>query len=79
MAWNDDDMAAYLKRAFPRRRRLTITEIESILEREEDAPLEILPNGEIRMFGESEKAERRSKKPLTMREDLGGEYGRIAA
>ena len=33
-----------------------------------------LPNGEIRARGGSDAAERGYKKPLTMREDLGGEY-----
>jgi hypothetical protein len=34
-----------------------------------------LPNGEIREFSEDEKIAIRSKhKPLTMRENLGGEY-----
>ena len=37
--------------------------------------IEILPNGEIRAVGGSDPAERGFKKPLTMREDLGGEYG----
>ena len=52
----------------------TIRELEQILESEEDAPIEILPNGEIRPRGGSDDAERSYKKPLTMREDLGGEY-----
>ena len=54
----------------------TIRELEELLESEEDTPIEILPNGEIRARGESDDAERDHKKPLTMREDLGGEYGR---
>jgi len=52
--------------------KMTIREIEAILEKEEDAPLEILQNGEIRMALRSKRKEKR--KPLTMREDLGGEY-----
>ena len=55
-------------------RKPTIQELEQILESEEDAPIEILPNGEIRARGGSDNAERGYKKPLTMREDLGGEY-----
>lgn len=55
-------------------RKPTIRELEQILESEEDAPIEILPNGEIRARGGSDDAERSYKKPLTMREDLGGEY-----
>ena len=57
-------------------RKLTIRELEQLLESEEDTPIEILPNGEIRHRGGSDDAERDNKKPLTMREDLGGEYGR---
>lgn len=55
-------------------RKPTIKELEQLLESEEDTPIEILPNGEIRARGESDPAERDYKKPLTMREDLGGEY-----
>ena len=54
----------------------TIQELEQLLESEEDTPIEILPNGEIRALGGSTDAERGFRKPLTMREDLGGEYGR---
>lgn len=57
-------------------RKPTIEELESLLDDEEDTPIEILPNGEIRALGDSDAAERDFKKPLTMREDLGGEYGR---
>jgi hypothetical protein len=52
----------------------TIQELEELLQSEEDTPIEILPNGEIRARGASDPAERGYKKPLTMREDLGGEY-----
>ena len=41
----------------------------------EEVPIEILPNGEIRAKNESTHADRGGRKPLTMREDLGGEYG----
>ena len=57
-------------------RKPTIRELERLLESEEDTPIEILPNGEIRARGGSDDTERSYKKPLTMREDLGGEYGR---
>ena len=50
-------------------------QLEHLLESEEDNEIEILPNGEIRAVGGSDPAERGFKKPLTMREDLGGEYG----
>ena len=54
-------------------RRPTIHELERILDAEEDTPIEILPNGEVRARGTG-AAELGGKKPLTMREDLGGEY-----
>ena len=54
--------------------RPTIAELEAILEKEEQVEIEILPNGEIRARGESTQQELGGKKPLTMREDLGGEY-----
>ena len=52
----------------------TIHELEAILEAEEDSPIEILPNGEVRALGGSDNSERGYRKPITMREDLGGEY-----
>ena len=54
--------------------RPTIHELEAILDAEEDTPIEILPNGEIRALGTGAAA-LGGRKPLTMREDLGGEYG----
>ena len=50
----------------------TIHELEAILEEEEDSPIEILPNGEVRALGGSDALERGYRKPITMREDLGG-------
>ncbi len=52
----------------------TIQELESILDSEEDVPIEILPNGEIRARGQTSSSELSGRKPLTMQEDLGGEY-----
>jgi hypothetical protein len=52
--------------------RPTIAELEAILDREEDVEIEILPNGEVRAKGQS--VLETGRKPLTMREDLGGEY-----
>ena len=52
----------------------TVHELEAILDAEEDTPIEILPNGEIRALGTG-SSELAGAKPLTMREDLGGEYG----
>ncbi|WP_419826893.1 hypothetical protein [Sphingomonas sp.] len=55
--------------------RPTIAELEAILESEEQTEIEILPNGEVRAKGQTSSHELGGKKPLTMREDLGGEYG----
>jgi hypothetical protein len=52
----------------------SIADLERILDDEEATPIEILATGEIRPLGTG-KAENNNKKPLTMREDLGGEYG----
>jgi len=52
----------------------TIEELETILDQEEEIPIEILPNGEIRAIGQTSTDELGGKKPLTMRENLGGEY-----
>lgn len=54
--------------------RPTIEELESILDQEEEVPIEILPNGEIRAKDKTSSYELGGKKPLTMKEDLGGEY-----
>lgn len=55
-------------------KKLSIKELEAILEQEEDTPIDILPNGEIRAKGGANSANLGINKPLTMREDLGGEY-----
>ena len=55
--------------------RPTIAELEAILQNEEEVPIEILPNGEVREKGSTSLQETGGRKPLTMREDLGGEYG----
>jgi hypothetical protein len=52
----------------------TIQELESLLNSEEDTPIQILPNGEIRAVGQASALDLGAKKPLTMKEDLGGEY-----
>jgi hypothetical protein len=56
----------------------SLTELMQILNNEESQEIEILPNGEIRAKGGSSLMETGGKKPLTMREDLGGEYGGYA-
>ena len=58
------------------RKRPSISELEAILEREDEVEIEILPNGEVRTVNETTYIERGGRKPLTMREDLGGEYSR---
>ena len=55
-------------------RKPTIHELEAILDDEEDMPIEILPNGEVRALGGSSGTETNFRKPITMQEDLGGEY-----
>jgi hypothetical protein len=52
----------------------TIQELEKLLNSEEDTPIQILPNGEIRAVGQTSAADLGTKKPLTMKENLGGEY-----
>lgn len=54
--------------------RPTIAQLEQILESEEEVEIEILPNGEVRAKGQTSQQELGGRKPLTMREDLGGEY-----
>jgi hypothetical protein len=54
--------------------RPTIDQLEQILESEEQVEIEILPNGEVRAKGGTSLQELGGRKPLTMREDLGGEY-----
>jgi hypothetical protein len=55
-------------------KKLTINELERLLNTEEDTSIEILPNGEIRAVGQTSTSSLAGKKPLTMRENLGGEY-----
>ena len=54
----------------------TIAELEAMLDKDEDVELEILPSGEVRVLGGSLSEEIGDRKPLTWRENLGGEYGR---
>lgn len=54
-----------------------IDELERLLNSEEDTPIQILPNGEIREVGQATATDMGTKKPLTMRENLGGEYWRL--
>ena len=59
-----------------KRKKLTISQIEALLEKEE-VEIEILPNGEVRCLGGGE-LEDLMLKPITMRENLGGEYAKAA-
>jgi len=52
----------------------TIEELERILDSEEGVEIEILPNGEIREKSSSSSLNLGTRKPITMRENLGGEY-----
>ena len=72
-----EEMALWMRRR-RRRAKPSIEDLERILDDDEEAPIEILPNGEIRELGGSTAAERKLKKPLTMRENLGGEYAEAA-
>ena len=54
--------------------RPSIADLEQILNSEEEVEIEILPNGEVRAKGQTSASELGGRKPLTMREDLGGEY-----
>ena len=60
-------------------KRPSIQELEAILNQEEEVPIEILPNGEIRAKGVTSTNETGGIKPLTLREDLGGEYSFLEA
>jgi len=53
-------------------KKASIADIEALLSREEEKPIRILPNGEIR--ADKGRIPKASNKPLTMRENLGGEY-----
>jgi hypothetical protein len=57
--------------------RPSIADLEAILDKEAEVEIEILPNGEVRAKGQTSMEERGGRKPLTMREDLGGEYAVI--
>lgn len=58
----------------PAKTRPTIAELEEILKRDDEQEIEILPNGEVRAKGGGTT----DIKPLTFRDNLGGEYGRAA-
>ncbi len=51
----------------------TIEELERILDSEEETPLQIMPNGEIRAMSKKQ-IKGKLLQPITFRENLGGEY-----
>ncbi len=53
-------------------KRPTIAELEALLNNEEEQAIEILPNGEVRAVGTMKGKPK--LKPITLRENLGGEY-----
>ena len=58
----------------PMKNKPTIAELEKLLQQDEDVPLEILQNGEIRAISKSRRRKKGELKPITMKENLGGEY-----
>ena len=56
------------------KKRVSIEELEAILQEEEDVPIEILPSGEVVKPKTTTNRERGNRVPLTYRENLGGEY-----
>lgn len=57
------------------RRRPTLDELEGLLKSDEDVALTILPNGEV--VASAEGVDTGGRKPLTMRENPGGEYAAV--
>lgn len=55
------------------KRMPTIAELEKLLNSEEETPIQIMPNGEIRAV--KKRCKKGELKPITMKENLGGEYG----
>lgn len=55
--------------------KMSIKQLEEILQHDDEIAIEILPNGEIRAKDSTSEDETKPFKPLTYRENLGGEYG----
>ena len=55
------------------KKRVTIEKLEELLDSEQEVPIQIMPDGRIT----TGKGKKSKIKPLTMREDLGGEYNFI--
>lgn len=58
------------------KKKPTIAELEELLKTDDTVAFQILPNGEIRKADPKELTALGAKVPLTMRDNLGGEYGR---
>ena len=58
-----------------KRKRPSVAELEAILNSEENCPIQILPNGEI--VAADARPDTGGLKPLTYRENLGGEYSAL--
>ncbi len=56
------------------KRSLSIAELEKLLNSEDDTPITIMPNGQIRKL--TKKEQKKRPKILTLKNNLGGEYGR---
>lgn len=54
--------------------KLSIKQLEEILQKDDEVEIEILPNGEVRQKDSGEKVD--PLKVLTFRDNLGGEYAR---
>lgn len=54
-------------------KKISIEELERLLNINEEIPIEITPNGEIRVTGDTMNV---VPKPITLRQDIGGEYVR---
>lgn len=55
----------------------SIDELEKILNSEEETLIQIMPNGEVREASKTSSSELSGKKPLTFKENLGGEYSSL--
>lgn len=55
------------------KKRPTIAELQKILDANEDREIKILSNGEVRAV------KGKPKKPVTFKENLGGEYAKLYA
>lgn len=82
-----DDLASWFDWNHPMNQvtphRYTVDELEKLLQSDDEVPLQILPNGEIVAapagYGRRGSNEDGPNKPLTYRENLGGEYGERTA